>query len=65
MPAKVFEKPFGFAKVIISAAVACLEVLGLSLELLTKLTIVNAKDSLCIKMQNFRPIVEFPGEALG
>jgi hypothetical protein len=31
----------------------------------SKLTIVNAKDSLCTMVQNFRPIVEFPGEALG
>jgi hypothetical protein len=43
----------------------CLEVLALSRDLLTKLTIVNAKDSLCNKLQNFRPIVEFPGEGLG
>ena len=31
----------------------------------TKLTIVNAKDSLWTIVQNFRPIVEFPGEGLG
>jgi hypothetical protein len=34
-------------------------------EIHSKLTIVNAKDSLCTMVQNFRPIVEFPGEALG
>ena len=33
--------------------------------MLTKLTIVNAKDSLCTMVQNFRPIVEFAGEGLG
>jgi hypothetical protein len=34
-------------------------------ELLTKLTIVNAEDSLFVITQNFRSIVEFPGEGLG
>jgi len=34
-------------------------------ELLTKLTIVNAKDSLWTIVQNFRPMVEFPSEGLG
>ena len=53
--------------VIILAAVTCLEVhvLVLSRDLLNTLTIVNAKDSLWTIVQNFRPIVEFPGEELG
>jgi hypothetical protein len=33
-------------------------------ELLTEFTIVNAKDSLWTTVQNFRFIVEFPGEGL-
>ena len=34
-------------------------------ELLTKLTIINAKDSLFPIGKKFRSIVEFPGEGLG
>ena len=56
MSGKVFEIP----KVIISAAVTCLEVLALSRDLLTTLTIVNAKDSLFLIRGKFRSIVDFP-----
>ena len=39
--------------------------MALSRDLLTTLTIVNTKDSLFEISENFRSIVEFPGQGLG